>query len=171
MRLFFFFRWHYSPLWAFLACRTIPLHFFLSITISLHLLTPSTWSSFSTSSLHPFLGLPLRNMVCMFCVARVVSVFLVLFHPSSLNLSSLFLCSTFVTVSFLLYRVVSPTPNPQPGGPGCPFLSGSSPLTCLAWEALPVAYANASVALRIMWPHKTHHYVKLGTPSGGMMPL
>jgi hypothetical protein len=26
--------------------------------------------------------------------------------------------------------VVSPTPNPQPGGPGCPFSSGSSPLTC-----------------------------------------
>ena len=36
---FFFFRWCYSPLWA-LACRTIPLHLFLSITNSLHLLTP-----------------------------------------------------------------------------------------------------------------------------------
>ena len=50
--------------------------------------------------------------------------------------------------------VVNPTPNPQPGGPGYPFLSGSSPLTYLAWEALPVAYATASIALRIMWPHK-----------------
>ena len=39
--LFFFFRWRYSPLWA-LACRTIPLHFSLSITNSLHLLTPNT---------------------------------------------------------------------------------------------------------------------------------
>ena len=56
---FFFFRWCYSPLWA-LACRTIPLHFFPSITNSIHLLTPSTWRSLSTSSLHPFLGLPLR---------------------------------------------------------------------------------------------------------------
>jgi len=56
---FFFFRWRYSPLWA-LACRTIPLHLSLSITNSLHLLTPSTWRSLSTSSLHPFLGLPLR---------------------------------------------------------------------------------------------------------------
>jgi hypothetical protein len=36
-------------------------------------------------------------------------------------------------------RVVSPTPNPQPGGPGYPFLSGSSPLTCPAREPLPVA--------------------------------
>jgi len=57
--LSFFFRWRYSPLWA-LASRTIPLHFSLSITTSLHLLTPSTWRSLSTSSLHPFLGLPLR---------------------------------------------------------------------------------------------------------------
>jgi hypothetical protein len=37
----FYFRWRYSPLWA-LACRTIPLHFSLSITNSFHLLTPST---------------------------------------------------------------------------------------------------------------------------------
>ena len=63
--------------------------------------------------------------------------------------------------------VVNPTPNPQPGGPGYPFLSGSSPLTYLAWEAPPVAYATASIALRIMWPHKPHHYVKVVTPSGG----
>jgi hypothetical protein len=28
-------------------------------------------------------------------------------------------------------------------------LSGSSPLTCLAWETLPVAYATASIALGI----------------------
>jgi hypothetical protein len=30
-------------------------------------------------------------------------------------------------------------PNSQPGGPGYPFLSGSSPLTYPAWEPLPVA--------------------------------
>ena len=55
---FFFFHWHYSPLWA-LACRTISFHFILSATNSLHLLTPSTWRSLSTSSFHIFLGLPL----------------------------------------------------------------------------------------------------------------
>ena len=38
---FFFFHWHYSPLWA-LACRRMSLHFSLSITNSLHLLTPRT---------------------------------------------------------------------------------------------------------------------------------
>ena len=55
---FFFFHWHYSPLWA-LACRKMSFHFFLSATNSLHLLTPSTWRSLSTSSFHLFLGLPL----------------------------------------------------------------------------------------------------------------
>jgi hypothetical protein len=44
--------------------------------------------------------------------AKVISVYLVLFRLSSLNLSSLFLCSTFVTISFLMCGVVSPTPNP-----------------------------------------------------------
>ena len=46
---------------------------------------------------------------------------------------------SFSTKHFLWDGFVSPTPNPQPGGPGYPFLSGSSPLTCLASEALPVA--------------------------------
>ena len=53
-----FFHWHYSPLWA-LACQTLSVHFFLSAINSLHLLTPSTWRSSSTSSFHLFLGLPL----------------------------------------------------------------------------------------------------------------
>jgi hypothetical protein len=47
-------------------------------------------------------------------------------------------------------------------------LSGSSPLTCLAWKALAVAYATASTSLGIMWPHKPDHYVKVGIPSGGI---
>jgi hypothetical protein len=37
---FFFFYWRCSPLWA-LACRTTPRNFYLSITSSLYLLTPS----------------------------------------------------------------------------------------------------------------------------------
>jgi hypothetical protein len=50
---FCFFHRCYSPLWA-LACQTMSLHFVLSVTNSLHLLNPRTWSSLSTSSLHPF---------------------------------------------------------------------------------------------------------------------
>jgi hypothetical protein len=75
----------------------------------------------------------------------------------------------FVTIFFFLQcEVVSLTPNPQPGGPGYPFSSGSSPLTCLVWEALPVAYATTSIALGIIWPHKPRHYAKVGIPSGGI---
>jgi hypothetical protein len=44
-------------------------------------------------------------------------------------------------------------------------------LTCLAWEFLPIAYATASIALGIMWPHKPHHYVKVGIPSGGNLVI
>jgi hypothetical protein len=73
----------------------------------------------------------------------------------------------FIIIFFLRGEVVSLTPNPQPGGPGYPFLSGSSPLTCLAWEALPVAYATTSVALGIIWPHKPRYCAKVGIPSGG----
>jgi hypothetical protein len=40
---------------------------------------------------------------------------------------------------FLWGEVVSLMPNPQPVGPRYPFSSGSSLLTCLAWEALAVA--------------------------------
>jgi len=73
----------------------------------------------------------------------------------------------FIIIFFLRGEVVSLTPNPQPGGPGYPFLSGSSPLTCLAWEALPVAYATTSVALGIIWPHKPRYCAKVGIPSEG----
>ena len=57
MQWIFFIHWHYSPLKA-LACRKMSFHFCLSATNSLHLLTPSTWRSLSTSSFHLFLGLP-----------------------------------------------------------------------------------------------------------------
>jgi hypothetical protein len=51
---------------------------------------------------------------------------------------------------FQLYRLLNkfvftglgcqhPMPNPQPGGPVCLSLSGTSFLTCPAWETLPVA--------------------------------
>jgi len=45
-------------------------------------------------------------------------------------------------------------PNPQPGGPGYPLLSGPSPSTCPARLALLVANATAGIALRIIWPRK-----------------
>ena len=53
---------------------------------------------------------------------------------------------------FLQGEVVSLTPNPQPGGPGYPLLSGPFPSTYPARVALPVADATAGIALRIIWP-------------------
>ena len=73
MCVLFFFRWHYSPLWA-LACRAMSFHVFLSATNSLHLLTPSTWRTLSTSSFH--------------LVARVISVYLVFFRRHHLIYSA-----------------------------------------------------------------------------------
>jgi hypothetical protein len=68
-------------------------------------------------ALQPTVGFGLSNKILpFFPICHQLS-------PSSLNLSSFFLCSTFVTISFLLCGVVSPTPNPHPGGPGYPFLS------------------------------------------------
>jgi len=42
-------------------------------------------------------------------------------------------------IFFFTGDIVGDMPNPQPGGPAYPFSSGSSPLTCPAWETLPVA--------------------------------
>jgi hypothetical protein len=40
---------------------------------------------------------------------------------------------------FYCVWLLAPRQTLQPGGPGYPFLSGSSPLTCLTCKALPVA--------------------------------
>ena len=55
--VFFFFHWHYSPLWA-LACRTVSFHFsYLPPTLSIFSL-PALEDLFFTSSFHLFLGRP-----------------------------------------------------------------------------------------------------------------
>ena len=92
---FFFFHWHYSPLWA-LACQTMSLHFVLSLTNSLHLLTPSTWRSLSIS-LHPFLGRPLRFVPSSSCLKIFWASYPPIFSPGDpTNLS-------FAPLSILLY--------------------------------------------------------------------
>jgi len=99
--IFFFFRWRYSPLWA-LACRTISLHFSLSITKSFHLFTPSTWRSLSTS-LYPFLGHPLRLVPS----SSWVKIFLGILSSSILSRwpSQLILCP------FIHFTIFSPLLN------------------------------------------------------------
>jgi len=67
---------------------------------------------------------------------------------------------------FLWGGVVSLTPNPQPGGPGYPFSLGHH-LDLSGMGGPTSSYATASITLRITWPHKPHHYVKVGIPSVG----
>ena len=55
------------------------------------------------------------------------------------------LLEAFRHLRILRYRILNPTPNLQPGGPGYPFLSETSSLTYATWKALPVA------ALRPTW--------------------
>jgi hypothetical protein len=77
--------------------------------------------------------------------------------------------------SFLQGEVVSLTPNPQPGGPGYPLLSGPLPATCPARATLPVANATAGIALRIIWPRKPSHpalaFGKVQIPWRGMVHI
>ena len=85
--------------------------------------------------------------------ARIVALrACIMFEHSMYQRSIPFPCSQVVCLSILSEASLrfsehrffflgwgTPTPNPQPGGPGCPFLSGPSPLTCPAWVTLPVA--------------------------------
>jgi len=96
---FFFFRWCYSPLWAW----RIPLHFSLSITNSLHLLTPSTLRSLSTSSLHPFLDLALRLVPSN----SWVKIFLGILSSSILSRWP----SQFILCPFIHFTIFSPLLN------------------------------------------------------------
>ena len=99
--LTFFFYWHYGPLWA-LACRTMSFHFFLSVTNSLHLLTPSTWRSLSTSSFHLLLGLPLLLVLS----SSSVKIFLGILSSSILSRwpNQLIFCR------FIHFTIFSPLP-------------------------------------------------------------
>jgi len=126
-----------------------------------------------------------RNVQCIvcilvllyviYCILFYILVWLYIVYSSSVGATSRCglwpveqYCSTFVTISFYCVELLAPRQTPNLEDQGIPFLSGSSPLICLAWEALPVAYATASIALRIMWPHKPHHNVKVRTSSGGI---
>jgi hypothetical protein len=92
----------------------------------LHSLHPSILLLLLRLAVQPTVGFGLSNNILPFFphLSPTLSIFV--------KSIQLFLLSTYVTISFLVCGVVSPTPNPQPGGPGYPFLSGSSPSTCLA---------------------------------------
>ena len=84
--------------------------------------------------------LPSGSAVCQFYTETARSTF-PLVNPCSccvICVVSIWFPTLEVSQQIYVLRgeTVSLTPNPQPGGPGYPFLSGSSPLTCLAHDAI-----------------------------------
>jgi hypothetical protein len=86
-------------------------------------------------------------------------------------------CSTWSTIIIIIIigyfslfllgvEVVSLKPNPQTGEQRYPFSSGSTPLTCLAWEALPIACHTSSIDLGNICLHKPHYCIKVRIASG-----
>ena len=104
---FSFFHWHYSPLWV-LACWTMFFHIFLTATNSLHLLTPSTWRSLSTSSFHLYVGLPLLLVPS----SSWVKIFLGILSSSILSRwpNQLILC-TFIDFTIYSPFLISSSPR------------------------------------------------------------
>ena len=144
----------------------------LSFVFSIHCFICVTFKSATTSSIHLRPCLPLHHfsanllhLPCYQHCPNFPSCLCQIRLPESFR-KYLFLILPGLIVGFrnkLLLRcgVVGLTPNTQPGGPGYSFSSGSSPLNSLAWAALPVAYATASITLGFIGPRKPLHYVKV----------
>ena len=147
--------WRYNPFQA-LASFIRRLHSSLFAALLLHPLIPTSFrASLWTTSAHLVLGLPTGQAYILLTErARIVVLqSCIMFENSMYQRSIPFPCSQVVVClsipseAFLRFSehsfffrggVVTPTPNPQLGGPGCHFLSGPSPLTCPAWVTLPV---------------------------------
>ena len=94
--IFFFFRWRYSPQWA-LACWTITLHFFLSITNSM----------FSLPTLEDlFLFLSILSWVFLFVSSLPVLEWRVFVHPMLLH-SLQVTQPTYLLPIYLFYYIFS----------------------------------------------------------------
>jgi hypothetical protein len=85
------------------------------------------WERYKWSSFIPF-GHPMSQKSNPFPYSQIVFCLSV---PSEASLR-------FLDINFYGVKLVVLMPNLQPGGPGYPFSCGSSPLTCPAWETLPV---------------------------------
>jgi hypothetical protein len=68
----------------------------------------------------------------------------------------------FVRIIFFHDGAVSLTPNPQPGGPGYPFLSGLSPLTSLAIMKLRSSNHTTKLIM-ILERNKEENYLIFGS--------
>jgi hypothetical protein len=82
----------------------------------------------------------------LICSAYLTTDLCVLLHVIAEISIQLHFPEVLLQYFFLWGGVVSFMPNPQPGGPGYPVLPESSPLACMAREALPVAYGTTTIA-------------------------
>jgi hypothetical protein len=90
-----------------LVCVLYPLHFSFLLLLPL--------------ALQPTMGFGLsNNMLPFFPICHQLS-------PSSLNLSSFFICSNFVTISFCCVGLLAPRQTPNLEDQGIPFCLGHHP--------------------------------------------
>ena len=106
----------------------VSLHCSLSFVFSVHCIIFITFKSATTSSIHLKQGLPLLclvNSVCSIIFLGIAPTPILCTCPSHLILPRLIV--GFRNKLFIRCGVVSPTHNPQPGGPGYPFRLGHHP--------------------------------------------
>jgi hypothetical protein len=94
---------------------------------------------------HLSAGAPCRLIHVLMWLCNLNNWFILLSLESLVDLNLFQNCRpvsnfrSFSTEHFLWGGGLSPTPNPQPVGPGYSCSSGTSPLTCVACETLSVA--------------------------------
>ena len=84
------------------------------------------------------------------------SLLLFLALQSFLDLSLLYFQNLISRTYFLCGGVVSPTPNPQPGGQGYLFMSGVVAFDLSGMVGPTSSYATTNIPFRILWPRKQH---------------
>ena len=116
---------------------------------------PSKPVSFSRPKVGYFSNRP-RIICCVVCLHCPISWLSSVLQP-------------FVGFGFLCRfcnEVLSPTPNLVDHG--IPFCVGHHLWPVWQWEAIPVAMLPPAYLLRIIWPCKSHHYMKVGICSEGL---
>jgi hypothetical protein len=79
--------------------------------------------------------------------------------------------SGFETFVFFTVRGHQPLAQPQTWRTRVPLLVWIIPFDLSCLGDLTSSYATSGIALRVIWPHKPCHYVKVETPSGGFLVI
>jgi hypothetical protein len=74
----------------------------------------------------------------------------------------------FETLIFFTVRGRQPLAQPPTWKTRVSLLVWIIPFDLSGMGGTTSSYATAGIALRVIWPHKPHHYVKVKTPSGDL---